>query len=237
VRSPRRGSSPRPDGAPTRDARPRRSRRASPGLVAGRALGLGEVPNRVAEGGFMHLRGAAPLVCLVPSRIEQAQRFIRAGTGGRLAWDGRGKPVSARAREVRLAPESIEALALRLSELLGPPEEPVPAVEGERRMLTAAEVSRLWGVSRRWVYENARALGVRRLGDGPRPRLRFDPEEVAASGTGGSPITSTEAAERWPAGAATPPARRRRRCFGAPSSVVAVGAGDHLRRPERGGGR
>lgn len=87
--------------------------------------------------------------------------------------------MSARAREVRLAPESIEALALRLSELLGPPEEPVPAVEGERRMLTAAEVSRLWGVSRRWVYENAQTLGVRRLGDGPRPRLRFDPEEVA----------------------------------------------------------
>ncbi len=81
--------------------------------------------------------------------------------------------------EVRLAPESIEALALRLSELLGPPEEPGFADEGERRMLTAEEVSRLWGVSRRWVYENARALGVRRLGDGPRPRLRFDPEEVA----------------------------------------------------------
>ena len=87
--------------------------------------------------------------------------------------------MSARPKEVRLAPESIEALAVRLSELLGPPEEPESADEGERRMLTAAEVSRLWGVSRRWVYENARALGVRRLGDGPRPRLRFDPEEVA----------------------------------------------------------
>jgi hypothetical protein len=87
--------------------------------------------------------------------------------------------MSARPLEVRLAPESIEALALRLSELLGPPEKSVVTGEGEQRMLTAAEVSRLWGVSRRWVYEHAEALGVLRLGDGPKPRLRFDPEEVA----------------------------------------------------------
>lgn len=80
--------------------------------------------------------------------------------------------------EVRLAPESIEALAVRLAELLGPPAER-DDFDDSRRMLTAAQVSRLWGVSRRWVYEHARDLGAQRLGDGPRPRLRFDPEEVA----------------------------------------------------------
>lgn len=87
--------------------------------------------------------------------------------------------MSARPREVRLAPESIEALASRLSELLGRPAESPGSDDSEQRMLTAAEVSRLWGISRRWVYENAEALGARRLGDGSRPRLRFDPEEVA----------------------------------------------------------
>ena len=45
-------------------------------------------------------------------------------------------------------------------------------------MLSAAEVSELWGVSRRWVYNHAEALGARRLGSGPRPRLRFDPDEL-----------------------------------------------------------
>lgn len=46
-------------------------------------------------------------------------------------------------------------------------------------MLSAAEVAELFGVSRRWVYDNAEALGARRLGAGARPRLRFDPDEVA----------------------------------------------------------
>ncbi|MGD9733991.1 MAG: helix-turn-helix domain-containing protein [Solirubrobacterales bacterium] len=84
------------------------------------------------------------------------------------------------AAELRLAPESIEALATRLAELLGnPARAPEPEGPGKRKMLSAAEVSRLWGVSRRWVYDHAEALGARRLGAGPRPRLRFDPEEVA----------------------------------------------------------
>lgn len=85
--------------------------------------------------------------------------------------------MSTRPQELRLADESIEALATRLAKLLGgdagPPE------GGEERMLTAAEVSRRWGISRRWVYDHAEALGALRMGGGPRPRLRFDPVEVA----------------------------------------------------------
>lgn len=81
--------------------------------------------------------------------------------------------------ELRLASESIEALATRLAELLvvAPPPERRSALP--RRLLTAAEVSEWWGVARRWVYNHADQLGARRLGSGRRPRLRFDPDEVA----------------------------------------------------------
>ena len=81
-----------------------------------------------------------------------------------------------RADELRLDPESIEALARRVAELIdtdGLGTEPEPC------FISAAEVSRRWGVSRRWVYEHADELGVHRLGAGRRPRFRFDPEEVA----------------------------------------------------------
>lgn len=83
------------------------------------------------------------------------------------------------AQELRLAPESIEALAGRLAELLGPGlSKPVEAKSGEG-MVSAVEVSRRWNVSRRWVYDHAENLGAVALGGGPRPRLRFDPEVVA----------------------------------------------------------
>ncbi len=77
--------------------------------------------------------------------------------------------------EVRLDPESIEAIARRLAELMAGAETPRP----HRRLISAEEVSELWGVSRRWVYDHAERLGARRLGTGRRPRLRFDPDEVA----------------------------------------------------------
>ena len=74
--------------------------------------------------------------------------------------------------ELRLAPESIEALATRIAELMAP----VPG--GNRERISAADVARQWGVARRWVYNHAEELGASRLGSGPRPRLRFDPDEV-----------------------------------------------------------
>lgn len=79
--------------------------------------------------------------------------------------------------EVDLSPESIEALASRLAELISGAPTPERSDDGE--MITAAEVARRWGISRRWVYEHATALGAVRLGGGPRPRLRFDPAEIA----------------------------------------------------------
>jgi hypothetical protein len=82
---------------------------------------------------------------------------------------------AAREPELHLAPESVELLARRIAELLGPAQAP----STPRRLLTAAEVSEWWGVDRSWVYAHADDLGARRLGAGQRPRLRFDPDEVA----------------------------------------------------------
>jgi hypothetical protein len=75
-------------------------------------------------------------------------------------------------QELRLAPESVEEIARRVAQLL-------TQEAGPQRLLTAAEVSQWWGVERSWVYANADRLGARRLGAGQRPRLRFDPQEVA----------------------------------------------------------
>jgi hypothetical protein len=81
----------------------------------------------------------------------------------------------AQASELRLDPESIEALACRLAELLSPGEPAQPRAQ----LITAEEVARWWDISRRWVYDHADELGAHRLGGGRRPRLRFDPDEVA----------------------------------------------------------
>lgn len=90
----------------------------------------------------------------------------------------RRPPEPWRVGEVRLDPESIEALARRLAELIRPvQEETVP--KRRERLITAEAVSEWWGVGRRWVYDHADYLGARRLGAGKRPRLRFDPQEVA----------------------------------------------------------
>lgn len=78
--------------------------------------------------------------------------------------------------EVRIASESIETLARRVAELVG---DTTAAGADRRERITAEEVSNWWGVSRRWVYDHADELGARRLGSGRRPRLRFDPDEVA----------------------------------------------------------
>lgn len=81
------------------------------------------------------------------------------------------------ADELHLAPETIEAVAQRVAELVAAVHSEAPEDRPER--ITAEEVSRWWGISRRWVYDHAEELGARRMGSGRRPRLRFDPEEVA----------------------------------------------------------
>lgn len=75
--------------------------------------------------------------------------------------------------EIKLSPETVEALARRVAELLAAPKSRQP-----ERLVSAKVIAEQWGVDRRWVYEHADQLGARRLGSGPRPRLRFDPTEV-----------------------------------------------------------
>ncbi len=71
---------------------------------------------------------------------------------------------------LQLAPESIEAIAQRVAELVRAPE----AVQ----FIDAAEVARRFDVSRDYVYEHADELGAVRLGKGSRPRLKFDVKKV-----------------------------------------------------------
>jgi hypothetical protein len=70
----------------------------------------------------------------------------------------------------RLADLLAERLAVRLSGLTPARAEP---------LVDAAEIARLHGKTRSWVYEHAGELGAVRLGSGPRPRLAFSPARVA----------------------------------------------------------
>ncbi len=70
----------------------------------------------------------------------------------------------------RLADLLAERLAVRLSGLAPARAEP---------LVDAAEIARLHGKTRSWVYEHAGELGAVRLGSGPRPRLAFSPVRVA----------------------------------------------------------
>src|SRR5581483_6881168 len=53
-------------------------------------------------------------------------------------------------------------------------------VESRPGLVDATELAALLGVERGYVYENATRLGAIRLGEGPRARLRFNPEEASA---------------------------------------------------------
>ena len=74
--------------------------------------------------------------------------------------------------------ELVEAVAQRTAEL-------VLERLGERSAapehVDAAELARVLGVARSWVYAHSAELGAVRLGDGPRSRLRFDVETARAA--------------------------------------------------------
>jgi hypothetical protein len=55
------------------------------------------------------------------------------------------------------------------------------AGEQPAALMTAAEVGRRFQLSAEWVREHQDELGVIRIGNGRRPRLRFDPVKVAAA--------------------------------------------------------
>jgi len=104
---------------------------------------------------------------------------------------------------VALDQADIEAIAERVAELIDERGVGLPV-----RYVDAAQLARILGVDREWVYEHARQLGAIRLG-GVRGRLRFDLKHA----TRGLAIPS--------AGPARPPALRRktRRRAGGPGRV------------------
>lgn len=75
---------------------------------------------------------------------------------------------------VHLSPESVEAVALRVVELMSEGDQP----RGDS--LTAAEVADRLGTTREFVYRNRARLGGAKLSDGPKARLRFPVEKVEA---------------------------------------------------------
>jgi hypothetical protein len=94
-------------------------------------------------------------------------------------------------KRIALDASTIEAIARRVVERL------------ERRRLqrrelvNAAELARRFGIERSWVYSHAIELGAIKLGDGTKPRLRFDPE-----------ISTRVLRKVGDGSAADPPARR-----------------------------
>jgi hypothetical protein len=72
---------------------------------------------------------------------------------------------------VWMRPEFIDAVARRVVQLGVGADSDKQQPDGE--LLTVSEVARRLNVSPQWVYAHKRDLGVIRLGDGPKARLRF----------------------------------------------------------------
>lgn len=95
-----------------------------------------------------------------------------------------GRWARARRAAAELTPDAIEQVAQRVAQLLRHEQSPPVDVEEEKhparaRLLTAEQLARHLGLNRAWVYEHAAELGAIQLGDGPRPRLRFDAQLAA----------------------------------------------------------
>jgi hypothetical protein len=121
------------------------------------------------------------------------------------ATTGRSAPISRiRAAFAELAPGTIEQIAQRVAELLKH-HQPHPA-----NLIDANELARRTGLSRAWIYENAELLGAIRIGTGPKPRLRFDPDALGAATLAG-PTKQPQP---------DPPAKPRRRPRQPPTSDV-----------------
>jgi hypothetical protein len=98
----------------------------------------------------------------------------------------------------QLADLIADRVAARLGGLNPEPDRPEPLVD-------AAEIARLHGKTRSWVYEHASELGAVRLGSGPRPRLGFSPARVAEQ------LYQVEEPATAPLPEPSPPRRRRQR--------------------------
>ena len=77
----------------------------------------------------------------------------------------------------RMHPDDLERLAELVADRLAARLDGAGRAPAE--LVTAAHVAQRFGVCAEWVRGHADELGAIRLGDGPRPRLRFDVATVA----------------------------------------------------------
>lgn len=87
----------------------------------------------------------------------------------------RPRGLRAVARQVagEITPDVIEQIAHRVADLLTQRDQR-PTDSGA--MLTVNQLAIRLNVTRAWIYEHAAELGGIRLGNGPKARLRFDPD-------------------------------------------------------------
>jgi len=125
----------------------------------------------------------------------------------------------------------VEAVASRVVELLQGVAAAGGRLDPSGRLVDAATLARLLGVSRATVYANADQLGAIRLGKGKRARLRFDPVRLAAASPRAEPgraapwsarrrgsVRTSQVTERLlPIRGVAPGAKRRRRGAQSPS--------------------
>jgi hypothetical protein len=92
---------------------------------------------------------------------------------------------TARSESTQLSHTDIEAIASALARTVAEAvAQRVLELVDERQaseLADAAELARALGVEREWVYAHSDQLGAIRLGDGPRPRLRFEVGRAVAA--------------------------------------------------------
>lgn len=117
--------------------------------------------------------------------------------------------------------EAVERLAARVAELLEPRlvealEVRVSARADTGQLVDAGTVAQALGLSRATIYAHAEELGAIRVGDGDKPRLRFDLERARSAWRDSSreepaPKPANRASRRRPrSGAPLLPIRSRR---------------------------
>ncbi len=111
---------------------------------------------------------------------------------------------------IRLAAEDLELLAERVAELVLERMDRPPATAVTVELVDAAEIARRFNLKPATVRARADEFGAIRLGEGPRPRLRFDPVRVVAALGAGDLLHHEQSATAGEA-PAQPTIRRRRR--------------------------
>jgi hypothetical protein len=120
--------------------------------------------------------------------------------------NGHAQPTDPYERMAELLAENIDydlLAGLVAARLRGFVTDLVTQVPEPGQLVDANTISRLTGMSARWVYDHADELGAIRAGAGTRPRLRFDPGRVRArleqrNGSDPAPQAPAHASRRLP---------------------------------------